>query len=205
MSVRVTADAFEDLADYFTSMPELANQAARMAINDTASRSGLKMARDQVMEEVNFPRGYLGNRLFVSQYASDNNLEAIITGRDRPTSLARFAKNAKPGDRGVQVEVHRGSTKFMKKGFIVKLRSGKTMDGKTFNVGLAIRLAPGEKLMNKNFPAEVYATSLGPNVVLLYGPSVDQVFRFVSGDIAPDLADAAATEFFRQFQRLTNG
>lgn len=207
MSVSVTGDIFDELESYFERMPQQTTEAARMAINDTVRGPALKLARDEIYDQVNFPGGYLGNdRLGVTKLARNNDLEAIITGRDRPTSLARFALNPKPGQRGpIQVQVHKGSTKVMKKAFIVKLRSGKTMDGKTFNLGLALRLAPGERLQNKTLPSEVYATSLGPNVVLLYGPSVDQVFRSVASDIQPDVADLAVNEFFRQFARLTNG
>jgi len=206
MSVTVVADIFEDLSDYFEQMPDNATVAARIALNYAARNPAMKLARKEMYDQVNFPQGYLNNdRLAVTKYAEDNDLEAIVTGRDRPTSLARFASNPKPGQRGVEVQVHKGSTKIIKRGFIVKLRAGKTMDGKTFNVGLAIRLSQGETLSNKNFPAQVYAKSLGPNVILLYGPSVDQVFRSVSSDIQPEVADAAAAEFFRQFARLNDG
>lgn len=206
MSVTVIADLLKDTEEFFQRMPAAATQAARMALNDTARGPALKMARDEIYDQVNFPAGYLGNdRLFVSKLARNDDLEASITGRDRPTSLARFATRAQVGQRGVEVQVHRGNTKFMKKAFIVKLRAGRAMDGKQHNLGLAIRLAPGEELINRNFPSEVHATRLGPNVLLLYGPSVDQVFRSVSSDIQPQVLDAATTEFFRQFARLTNG
>jgi hypothetical protein len=39
---------------------------------------------------------------------------------------------------------------------------------------------------------------------LLYGPSVDQVFRTVAVDISPPLLDNLQSEFLRQFQRLFN-
>lgn len=204
MTVSVIGELFEELADYFEQMPEKANQAAALAINDVARGSALRRSRDQILDEVNFPAGYLTkDRLGVAKLARTHDLEAVIRGRDRATSLARFVKNPKPGQRGVQVEVHKGSVKTMKKGFIVKLRSGRTLDGQTFNVGLAIRLAPGEKLINKNFALDTFATSsLGSGVVLLYGPSVDQVFRWVSQDIQPEVAEDVGNEFFRQFARL---
>ena len=40
-------------------------------------------------------------------------------------------------------------------------------------------------------------------VALLYGPSVDQVFRDVSEDIAGPVGNMVATEFFRQLTRFT--
>lgn len=205
MTVSVVSDLFDELADYFEQLPAQSNQAALLAINDVARGSAMRYARDQILDEVNFPAGYLSkDRLGVAKLARAHDLEAVIRGRDRATSLARFASNPKPGQRGVQVEVSKGSIKTIKKGFIVRLRSGRTLDGQTFNLGLAIRLAPGEKLHNKNFAADTFATSsLGNGVVLLYGPSVDQVFRWVSQDIQPKVADDVSSEFFRQFARLT--
>ena len=206
MSVRIEGSVFDDLSDYFERMPDITTDAARMAINHAAARSAIPLGRDEMYEQVNFPRGYLSAaRYGVTKKARNTDLESIVTARDRPTSLARFVKSPKVGQRGVQVEVHRGNTKVMKRGFIIKLRSGASMDGTSFNVGLAIRLAPGERLSNKSMPVATYARSLGPNVVLLYGPSVDQVFRSVADDIQPAVADSAVTEFFRQLSRLSNG
>lgn len=205
MTISVVGDLFEDLADYFEKLPAVSNQAALLAINDVARGSGLRLSREHILDEVNFPAGYLNkDRLGVAKLARAHDLEAVIRGRDRATSLARFVNNPKPGQRGVQVEVHKGSVKTIKKGFIVRLRSGRTLDGQNFNVGLAIRLAPGEKLINKNFALDTFATSsLGSGVVLLYGPSVDQVFKWVSQDIQPEVADDVTSEFFRQFARLS--
>jgi hypothetical protein len=201
----IFADGLEDLEQLFAQMPDKANQAASLAINDTSRRSALKLARDEIYEQIAFPTGYLtGNRLEISKFAKPQDLEAIVTGRDRPTSLARFASDRRPGTRNVQVQVQKGRTKVLKKAFIVKLRAGRTMDGDTFNVGLAIRLAPGERLMNRTKEG-ITTSSLGNGVVLLYGPSVDQVFKAVAADISPKVADNLQTEFFRQFSRLLNG
>lgn len=198
MSVEISANLFDELGDYFERMPGVADHAAQLAINDTARGTAMQLARQQMMEEINFTPAYLKERLSIEKYAKRNDLEAIISGRDRPTSLARFATNGRAGQRGnIRVEVEKGSTKVLKKAFILNLKSG--------NLGLAIRLAPGEKMMNKNLPVDVNYSTLGNGVVLLYGPSVDQVFRGVASDIQPEVADAAVTEFFRQFARLSNG
>lgn len=204
MSVEVIADAFAGLQSYFDGLPGVSTTAARLAINDTARGPAMKLARMQMNNEINFPSGYLNKeRLFVDKLATNANLEAIVTGRDRATSLARFATSGAIGKRGgVTVSVSKGSSTSLKKAFLIKLRRGKTMDGKTFNVGLAIRLAPGETIQNRT---SSHMTMIGNNVALLYGPSVDQVFKAVAGDIAPDVADELATEFFRQFTRLSNG
>jgi hypothetical protein len=86
----------------------------------------------------------------------------------------------------------------LSKAFLVRLRAGQgpVQDG-AFNLGLAIRLRKGETISNK-----VQMVPFGGGLYLLYGPSVDQVFRGVASENAPLLADAFADEFFRQFVRL---
>jgi hypothetical protein len=44
---------------------------------------------------------------------------------------------------------------------------------------------------------------LAPNVLLLYAPSVDQVFRTVGETETPAVLDMMGNEFFRQFARLS--
>lgn len=61
------------------------------------------------------------------------------------------------------------------------------------NMGLAIRLKPGESLRNKTGKL----TRLAPNVYLLYGPSVDQVFRTISSEMTDEVADYLQQEFSR--------
>lgn len=202
--ITVLADAFKDLEQYFDGLPGVTTTAARLALNDTARGPAMKLARMKMNSEISFPTGYLNkDRLYVDKLATNADLEAVITGRDRATSLARFATSGSVGSRGgVTVSVAKGSSTSLKKAFLVKLRQGKTMDGSTFNVGLAIRLAPGETIQNRT---STHMTMLSGNVALLYGPSVDQVFKSVASDIAPNVADEVATEFFRQFTRLSNG
>jgi len=205
MSVSIISDLFPEIEKYFDGLPGITTEAARIALNDTARGPALGLARMQMNNEINFPNGYLkGDRLGVSKLASNADLEAVITGRDRATSLARFATSGQVGGKnGVTVEVGKGKSRHLKRAFMIKLKSGKTMDGSTFNVGLAIRLAQGETLNNRHLPANTHASSLGSGVVLLYGPSVDQVFKAVASDIQPDVAKALTNEFFRQFDRLS--
>ena len=206
MKTTVVADGLKEMAEYFERAPAAAHEAAFLAVYTVSERDAITLGRDEMNSQVNFPAGYLNkDRLYVSKKANRQDLEAVVTGRDRPTSLARFVKNPVPGQRGVSVEVHKGRTKYMKKAFIVRLRSGRTMDGKTFNVGLAIRLAPGERLHNRREAGNVDYAMLAPNVYLLYGPSVDQVFQSVSQEIAPEVGNRLAAEFLRQFVRLTSG
>ena len=69
-------------------------------------------------------------------------------------------------------------------------------------MGLAIRLKPGETLDNKTQAATV---KLGPNVYLLYGPSVEQVFANVAEARVPEITNQVSNQFFRQFARLSSG
>lgn len=198
MSVSVIADALSGVADYFEKLPDVATQAAALAINTVSQREALPMIRREMRDQLDFPEGYLEtqDRLAVVRKANRNTLSATIRGRDRPTSLARFRtpgqNSANTRGRGVAVKLKRGQTRKLRKGFLLPLRNG--------NVGLAVRLKPGETLTNSSAAVE-----LGNNVYLLYGPSVDQVFQTVSGDVGPKVIDSVANEFFRQFARLSSG
>jgi hypothetical protein len=196
MSVSVIADALASTVKYFEDFPELASKAMSVTLNQVSSREALPLIRKEMRSQVNFPKGYLEmpDRLFVARKANKQSLETVIRGRDQATSLARFRA---PGQdvtntrgRGVRVQVSRGQTAVMRRAFLVKLRNG--------NMGLAIRLKPGEQIRNTTG-----AKSLENNVYLLYGPSVDQVFRTVAGDVAPDVLESVTREFFRQFARMS--
>ena len=175
--------------------------AALRAINKIArdARSmGAKMIRDQV----NLPARYLSEaekRFYVSRQATAGSLEARITARGRATSLAQFATGpAKPGKAGVYVEVKPGKARFMRKAFLIKLPQGNSAVTDTrFNLGLAVRLRPGERLQNK-----VMARRVEKGLYVLYGPSVSQVFRAndgegVANEMGPTIADRLGDEFMR--------
>ena len=93
MSIRIIAQGLNDLERFMTVVPDVARRAATLAINQTAERKGIQALRAQMEEEVAFPPRYLADkrRFGVTKRATKNDLEAIITGRQRPTSLARFA------------------------------------------------------------------------------------------------------------------
>ena len=80
----------------------------------------------------------------------------------------------------------------MDQAFLVRLKNN--------NIGLAVRLKPGEVLQNSE-----KAVRLDNNVYLLYGPSVDQVFRSVADDKTPKILSDVTAEFLRQFARLSRG
>lgn len=205
MSVTITADALPRLADYLERSPARAREAARLSINDVAGGSGLKLLRDAVQDEAAFPARYVDkSKLYLARKAYNNRLEAVIAARTRPTSLARFAV---PGqtplstrrEKGVRVQVHHGATRRMSSAFLVRLRAGNQVSDEAYNLGLAIRLKPGERIINKR---QQSAVQLDHNLYLLYGPSVDQVFREIASEQSPAILDKVESEFYRQFVRL---
>jgi hypothetical protein len=191
----VAVEGIETFNEIKSLGPEL-SRLASMAINTTASRK--RTAASKLMrEEVAFKARYLDSkasgRLSVASTASAKNLEAVIEGRFRATSLEQFVTSAKtPGKRNPTVMVSPGSRQKMAGAFLMKLKRGLSMTDEVNNIGLAIRLKPGESLRNKRSYVKVSS-----GLYLLYGPSVDQVFRSVAKDIAPETADYLETEFTR--------
>lgn len=189
-----------ELEKFLAAAPEITNRAASMAMNDVLGGQGLARFRKAVAAEVEFPRGYVDDKITFEQRATPNRLIASIAGRQRPTSLARFATSGTVGTKGgITVRV-KGGSKFMKDAFLVRLNRGGGITDDGYNVGLAIRLKEGMTLNKKDTSRMVH---LGKDVVLLYGPSVDQILRNEAADAeAPEVVDAIGTEFFRQFARL---
>lgn len=183
----VAVDGLDQLVD-IDGLDERILKAARNAVNKAADRARSQSARD-IRKAINFPAQYLNERLSVVKRASGRTLEAVISGRDRPTSLARFAKNRSPATArkagGVQLAVKPNHTTTIPNAFLMPLRNG--------NLGLALRLKPGETIRNKK-----YLTKVSKGLYLLYGPSVNQVFRAVADEKAgPDAAVFLENEFLR--------
>ena len=173
------------------------------SINKTADRARTLASQD-IREQVAFPASYLApsaKRLFVSTKATKASpFEAVISGRDRPTSLARFT-NQKPLGGGqrhhggqVAVTVKPGVRRYIKRAFLITLNNS--------NLGLAVRTDGGP-------PNNAYAPKeIGKNLWLLYGPSVDQVLSAASNgggiyeEIVPETLDFLNDEFNRQLDLL---
>lgn len=204
MSIEIDVSGLAHLDRYLTLAPAAARKAARLAINDTAERKGIAALRAHMEDEIAFPSGYLTDpkRFGVTQRASDANLEAIITARGRPTSLARFASSAATiGNRRLgstlTVRVNPSRRRALSRAFLIRLRAGQgPVTDDRFNLGLAVRLRPGEVISNK-----VRMVPFGGGLYLLYGPSVDQVFRGVASERAGEIAGYVVDEFLRQFVR----
>jgi hypothetical protein len=177
-------------------IPANVKRAALQAVNRTADRTRTAAAR-RMREQVNWRASYLSpsqGRFNVTERARADSLEARITARQRPTSLASFSTGTVGGKNGVTVQVAPGFAKLMKRAFLVRLRVGSLPLDTRSNLGLAIRLKPGERVDNKRV---MIPLRKGSNVYLLYGPSVDQVFRSVAGEVAPDAAEFLESEFLR--------
>lgn len=192
MTVEVDLSGIARMAEYFEEAPRIARQAASMAINQTADRVGVRQSRTAMLRQTAFPAGYLNDpeRFGLRKSANPADLEAIVSGRTRPTSLARFAQWGAARE-GATVTVNPGAPKRIGRAFRVRLKNG--------NVGLAIRLREGEQVQNRKYPATIFQSG----IALLYGPSVDQVFQDVRYEVAPIALDSLRDEFLRQYVRLS--
>lgn len=181
--------------------PDKIARARSMAVN-TVARDGRAMLARDVREQIALPARYVSEgekRLYIPQKASPGRPEAVIRAAGRATSLARYAKNpaVTTSKEGVMVEIQPGKARMMRKAFFMRLPQGTTLTDTVYNLGLAVRLKPGESLRNK-----ASAIRMANGLYLLYGPSVDQVFRAADGsgiatDRAPILADKLEREFLR--------
>jgi len=194
----VAVEGIETLREIRELGPKIKFSAVQ-AINKVARDQRAEAAR-RITDQINVPKSYVspaGGRLVVSQQAQRTSLEARITARGRPTSLARFSRGT-PGKAGVTVEVKPGQSSFMRRAFLIRLPQGSALTDTRFNLGLAIRLRPGERLQNK-----VRQVKLDNGLYLLYGPSVQQVFLDNQGrGVADDLAEPTADYLEAEFARL---
>lgn len=187
------------------------NQFNRASIRRAAAQAINKITRDTraaaaraILSQVALPASYVApaqGRLAVAKTANPASLEGRIRARGRATSLARFATGgARPSARGgVYVSVKPGSSRFMRRAFLIRLRSGNAFTDTQFNLGLAMRLRPGERLQNK-----VRSVKMGSSgLYLLYGPSVSQIFLANSGKgVASEMAPKVARDLEAEFIRL---
>lgn len=189
----------------FDEIPAKMLNAARIALND-AARKGRTLAAKEVLRETAFPASYVaprGGRLAVKNFASNKNLEAIIAGKTRPTSLARFVQGPisvgggkKRAGLRVKVDPTKG-TRLLPRAFLIKLRSGRDIDTKG-NVGVAVRTTNGRP------PPGYKPAKIADGLYLLAGPSVAQNLYSetnrggVFTDISPKVAEMIETEFWRQ-------
>lgn len=204
MTVTITAPTgLTSFEEYLSAFPGRASTAMSLALNEGA-RAGMKLARTEIMAQVNFPPGYLDlpDRLKISQWSTPSRLESKISGRGRGTSLARFVVGGASlgGKGGLTIQERPGRFSPFRSGFLARLRSG--------NVGFAIRVRPGDTIrgVQRYNPIVLHRdrkTGL-PTTYLLYGASVDQVLEDVGAKILPEVASVIGDEFTRQLKRLAH-
>tara|TARA_R110000796_G_scaffold41118_7_gene101516 strand:- start:304 stop:924 length:621 start_codon:yes stop_codon:yes gene_type:complete len=194
----VAVEGIEKLRD-IQNLDKDAKKALVQSLNKIARDYRAESAR-RIADQINLPKRSLGpaaGNLTVSKTAQAASMEARIKAKGRPTSLAKFSKGT-PGKAGVTVEVKPGQSTFMRKAFLIKLPQGKKLTDTRFNLGLAIRLAPGERLSNKTRQVK-----LSKGLYLLYGPSIQQIFLDNQGKgVADDVSDPAADALEREFLRI---
>lgn len=207
--VVVDIEGFAPVVRAYADAPLKAREATRRAVNFAAERArtlGAKSMRRQVA----FSASYLNERLKVTKRASLSDLSADVTGRDRPTSLARFAakrpalavgrqKAQKPGEvRAVAVMVDPGRRVVMQDAFLVRFKSGA--------IGLAQRGGAGRRNSeNPKYRLSRKRKDGSPgkgDYYLRYGPSVDQVFAETRAEIAAPVGRALTLETLRQLRVL---
>lgn len=192
-------NAVKEIENYYRQFPRQARRASVLAVNE-AARFGRALSVREMRKQVRLPAKYVRDRLRITERARADRVQAAITGRHRPTSLARYIVGVPRRGKPVKVRVKPGGrTSKIHNGFLVELRSGD--EGETNNIGLAVRLRKGSA------PIRGKGVTLREDkygkTVLLYSSSVDQVFRGVSGDVSPAIGDRLDSEFVRQFARLT--
>lgn len=174
--------------------------SASQAINDTTSFARAEGSR-RIRSRFNFKAGYLEGRLQVTKRAKPGDLEGVVTGRDRPTSLARFAQGTPRFGKqrtAPRVKVRTlGGTTAVRNGFYMRLRKGSSViSAENANVGLAIRLKEGERVKNKNTMVPV-----GGDLYLLYGPSVGQIYRTESEKSLDQVSAFLVNRFAHHLER----
>lgn len=197
MNIAMETRGLDKFEEMIRKLGQTGGTASVLAINDTALFAR-RLGSAAIRKELNLPLGYiLGNRrLAITKYAKDSDPEATVTGEDRATSLARFSNSPRRFGRQripPRVKVLAGSgNQPMRGAFFLNLRGN--------NVGIAVRLKPGERVRNKR---QMSGTSGG--LYLLYGPSVGQAFRSAIERELPNISDYLEARFAHHAERLTRG
>lgn len=197
----VIVEGLDALGD-FSKLDQQVMVAARRGVNRGAAWA-LPEASRRIRHDISFTASYVKSKLALVKQANGNSLEAIIRGQRRATSLARFIQGSKTVGgasrrTGVTIMVRPGRTLHLKGAFLIKLRAGGATTDTVFNLGLAIRLPPGQSPKKSQA-----AKALGKGTWLLYGPSVQQAFINNEGggeakDMTVEIQNVVEDEFNRQ-------
>lgn len=223
MSIEITTRGLDQLIERFRKMPAAVEEAEVLSINRGIRFAHTASSRE-IRDQVNLKASYLGSastggndRLRITRYAKAGSMEAVLRGRERPTSLATYTVGSRrlgkrTRGRPVRVKVSaKGGAVSMPGAWLMHLRAGKVLDDDTFNDGLAIRLKPGQTINKRQLAnsfgdfefGEKRETPKSGRMYMLYGPSVAQVFDTVSQDVQEPVAEFVEREFIRQFERLS--
>jgi hypothetical protein len=211
--IEVESLGLKDFERLLRDLPAESTAAARMAVNEGANYART-LGAGEIAKTVRLKPAYItgrGNaaaRLSVTKRAKNADLEAVVTGRDRPTSLARFRRGAfAPNQRGqtrrqVRVQVSTsGGPKTIPGAFYIRLRQGSaSVTEEAYNEGIAVRLKPGQRI-----PGKKVMSSLGGGLYTLYGPSVGQVYRSVAADSVPRVGRQMQQRFDYHLSRALRG
>lgn len=192
MSYRIDARQITRATGFLRGTVRAVEKAQMRAVNRVASKTRTAASK-AIRQQVRLPASYVNQNLTVTRKATINQPEAVISGRKRPTRLARYgakqmtkaAKGAAgdmtrgiaPGRKqaGVSVAVKKGgSRKKMRKAFLIPLQGSGEM-------GVFVRTGPGKK-----------------DIRHLYGPSVDQVFRGIRTELQPEIRRNLVSEYKAQ-------
>jgi hypothetical protein len=204
MTFVIDVSPLKSMHQFVTALPERAAQASVLAVS-AALNFGYAESSRQIRSQLNLPQSYIGsaasgNRLKIKQRPVPGNPLGVIAASPKPVSLARFALDRTLGGRkGVSVQVKPGSTRRIGSAFLLKLKSGRQISEDQFNIGLAIRLKPGQTVFNKKKLRQLSPDDA--DLYLVYGPSVDQAFKSVRSQVEPQISAYMQKEFLRQFSR----
>ena len=205
MSYYIEATGLKVFDELLRQLGQNVEPSASDAINETAVFAR-RLGSQEIRRRINFKAGYLdGGRLTITRRSKPADLEAVVTGRDRATSLARFAQGSPRFGRQrtpprVRVKASGGASP-IRNGFWMRLKRGNAVvSAENANIGLAIRLAEGERVKNKN-----EMSPIGGNLYLLYGPSVGQVYRTVAGKTLDEVAAQLENRFAHHLGRRIDG
>lgn len=178
----------------FSDLPVKLKAALIKTINNVVP-DVRSIAIERITEQVALSKSYVQGRLFVSQRANNTDPTAVISGRVRSTQLRRYKGtqlyvSAKlPGKKrlagtSVQVKTGRGAS-VLKHTWLIKLKHGETDARAGLTMGIAERTGKDRN-----------------DFKILYGPSVDQVWRDVKDEITPDVEKLLEAEWLRQMRDL---
>lgn len=199
--IRISSTGIKGLAEFVARTPEVAREAAKLAVGDTAEW-GRNLAKREMKAAVNLPEDALAARRFrIAQRPTNAHPEAVLSADNNPLGLSRFVVGQKAkGTPHPKVRILvGGATKSFsspdRKGtysFLIPTPGG--ADG----VGLAVRT---KRPLQKSQAAR----KIGPDLYLLSGPSVNQMFGQMIPALVPRIEAKMQTEFARQYERLIRG